>query len=44
MVFSTYRTTKYSMMAAGVGLFLFGFGFAMRPIADIYNSNQNKKK
>lgn len=44
MVFSTYRTTKYSMIAAGVGLFLFGFGFAMRPIADIYNSNQNKKK
>ena len=43
MVFSTYRTTKYSMIAAGVGLFLFGFGFAMRPVADIYSSSKNTK-
>lgn len=42
--FGFYKITKYSLIAAGAGVFLFGLGYVMRPIADIYSTNQAKKK
>jgi len=31
---------KYSVLSAGVGIFFFGVGYAIRPIADIYREHQ----
>lgn len=30
---------KYSVLSAGVGIFFFGVGYAIRPIADIYREH-----
>jgi hypothetical protein len=36
------RYTRYSMVAAGAGIFLFGVGYAARPIADIYREHRKR--
>lgn len=38
-----YRVGKYSMMAAGVGVLLFGTGYVLRPVADIYIEHNRGK-
>ncbi len=36
------RYGRYSMVLAGTGIFLFGVGYAARPIADIYKEQKRK--
>lgn len=38
------KRTKYGLVFAGTCAFLFGFGYAMRPIADIYKAYGEKRK
>jgi len=37
------RYTRYSMILTGTGILLFGIGYAMRPIADIYRTHRRTK-
>ena len=39
-----YRFTRYSMAAASFGILLFGAGYALRPVADIYKEHRRRVK